>query len=318
MLDFIRKQVTASGGLGGGSGGGHNPIMGALWVLAAMTFLAVLITISRFAALEGMDPLQLAFFRNAFCVMWMLPLFWWRGLSLVRTRNLRLYSVRVALSFVAITAMFHAAALIPIGEITAISFLSPLFGTVFAILLLGERVRYRRWLALGIGFFGAMVILRPTMATLGAGQMAALVAALAVGVIGPLVRRLTREDDADRVVFVTNLMLTPLSLVPALMVWEWPPVWLWPYLVAMGLAAVLGHMALVRGYSVAEASLVMTLKFVRLPIVVVLGYVAFGELIDGWTWVGALIIFAASAYITRREAAISQDPGKPADEVRPL
>ena len=150
-----------------------------------------------------------------------------------------------------------------------------------------------------------MIILRPTGGVFGFGQSAALVSALALGVIGPLVKHLTLEDDADRVVFLTNLMLTPLSLVPALFVWSWPPAELWPYLVAMGLMAVLGHMALVRGYALMDASLVMTFKFVRLPFAVLLGYLAFQESIDTWTWVGGFIIFAASLYVTRREAMLT-------------
>jgi drug/metabolite transporter (DMT)-like permease len=74
----------------------------------------------------------------------------------------------------------------------------------------------------------------------------------------------------------------------------------------MGLFAVLGHMTLVRGYAVSDASLVMTFKFSRLPFAVLVGYLAFGELIDGWTWVGAIIIFAAALYVTHREAQMAR------------
>ncbi|GAG14632.1 unnamed protein product, partial [marine sediment metagenome] len=140
----------------------------------------------------------------------------------------------------------------------------------------------------------------------GFGQIAALTSAMAIGVIGPLVKQLTSTDDADRIVFITNLLLTPLSLIPALFVWTWPPLELWPLLVLMGLFAVLGHMTLVRGYAVSDASLVMTFKFSRLPFAVLLGYLAFGELIDGWTWVGAIIIFAAALYVTHREAQMAR------------
>jgi drug/metabolite transporter (DMT)-like permease len=277
------------------------PLAGALWVAAAMALLAALVTLGRYASKTGVDPLQVVFFRNLFCVIWMLPLFAWRGLSLVSTDNIRLYGMRVALSFIAMTSMFQAVALIPVGEVTAISFLSPLMGTAFAIALLGEQVRMRRWLALVVGFIGAIIILRPVGSALGMGQVFALVSACAMGVIGPLVKRLTLEDDADRVVFLTNLLLTPLSLVPALFVWVWPPAELWPPLIVMGLVAVLGHMALVRGYASMDASLVMTFKFVRLPFAVLFGYLAFSETIDAMTWLGGFIIFAASLYVTRRE-----------------
>lgn len=271
-----------------------------------MALLVGIAAVGRYAARSGIDPAQILFFRNFFCVVWMLPLFAWRGLSLVKTKQLRLYGMRVMLSFISMMAFFQALALLPIGEVTAINFLSPLFGTLFAILLLGEHVGTRRWTALAVGFLGAVVILRPTGSAFGFGQVAALTSAMAIGVIGPLVKQLTSVDGADRIVFITNLLLTPLSLIPALFVWTWPPLELWPQLILMGLFAVLGHMALVRGYAVSDASLVMTFKFSRLPFAVLIGYLAFGELIDGWTWVGAIIIFAAALYVTHREAQMAR------------
>jgi drug/metabolite transporter (DMT)-like permease len=120
-----------------------------------------------------------------------------------------------------------------------------------------------------------MVILRPAGAAFGLGH--------GHRQVGPLVKQLTIADDADRIVFITNHVMTPLSLIPALFVW---PLALWPQLLLMGLFAVLGHMTLVRGYAVTDASLAMTLKFSRLPFAVLVGYLAFGELIDGWTWWG--------------------------------
>jgi drug/metabolite transporter (DMT)-like permease len=290
-----------------GSAGKHDhPFAALLLVTISMALLVGIAAVGRYAARSGIDPAQILFFRNFFCVVWMLPLFAWRGSSLVKTKQLRLYGMRVMLSFISMMAFFQALALLPIGEVTAINFLSPLFGTLFAILLLGEHVGTRRWTALAVGFLGAMVILRPTGSAFGFGQVAALTSAMAIGVIGPLVKQLTSVDGADRIVFITNLLLTPLSLIPALFVWTWPPLELWPQLILMGLFAVLGHMALVRGYAVSDASLVMTFKFSRLPFAVLIGYLAFGELIDGWTWVGAIIIFAAALYVTHREAQMAR------------
>ncbi len=290
----------------GDAGRRNHPVAALVLVTASMALLVGIAAIGRSAALTGLDPLQVLFFRNFFCVVWMLPLFARRGLSLVRTGQIRLYGLRVALSLVSMMAFFQALALLPIGEVTAISFLSPLFGTLFAILLLGEHVGTRRWTALAVGFIGAMIILRPAGTAFGLGQVFALFSAMAVGVIGPLVKQLTTNDDADRIVFITNLIMTPLSLVPALFVWVWPPLELWWQLALMGLFAVLGHMTLVRGYAVTDASLAMTFKFSRLPFSVLVGYLAFGELIDGWTWVGAIIIFCAAAFVTRREAQLAR------------
>ncbi|MDX2287700.1 MAG: DMT family transporter [Hyphomicrobiaceae bacterium] len=285
----------------------QSPLAGAVWVVIAMALFAGITALGRHLALAGIDPLQVLFFRNFFCVVLMVPLLVWRGSSLYRTNQLSLYGTRVAISFLSMMAMFQAVALIPIGEVTAIGFLSPIFATLFAILLLGERVRLRRWLALLVGLVGAMIILQPTAgAPPGLGQLFALVSAFAVGIIGPLVKKLTLTDDPDRVVFITNALLTPLSLIPALFVWAWPPLDLYPALLGLGATAVLGHMAFVRGYAATDASLVATYKFVRLPFAVLIGYLAFGETIALTTWVGGFIIFSAAAYITHREMRLQR------------
>ena len=169
-------------------------------------------------------------------------------------------------------------------------------------------MRFRRWLALAVGLVGAAIILRPGTTVFGLGQTFALASAMAIGLIGPLVKKMTGRDDADRIVFITNLCMVPLSLVPALFVWKTPTLEIWMALAALGLVAVLGHVTLVRGYTIAEASLVMTFKFSRLPFSVLIGYLAFGEMIDGPTWLGAGIIFSAAVYITHREAKLHKTP----------
>jgi drug/metabolite transporter (DMT)-like permease len=286
----------------GEPGSRNHPVAAMVLVTTSMALLVGIAASARSAALAGVDPLQIMFFRNFFCVVLMSPLLLRRGWSLVQTRQPKLYGYRVAVSFFAMLMYFEALARLPMGEVTAIGFLAPLFGALFAILLLGEHVGIRRWSAILVGFVGAMIMLRPVGTSFGGGQMAALAWAMAMGLVGPLIKQLTAADDADRIVFITNLVSVPLSLVPALFVWNWPPLAVWPVLVLLGLFAVLGHMTLVRGLAVSEVSLAMTFDFSRLPFSVLVGYLVFGELIDGWTWVGAIVIFASAAFVTHREA----------------
>lgn len=286
------------------------PMAAIMWVTLSMALLAGIAALVRMVTLSGLDSQVAFFWRNVFCVLWLTPLVALRGRTLFVTRQPRLYVLRVALSFVSMSAFFYALSEIPIGKATAISFLSPLFATAFAILLLGEVVGRRRWLALLIGFAGAMIMLRPlqgwgsnAFGAFGWGEAAALLSAMCVGIIGPLVKQLTHADDADRIVFITSMLMTPVSLVPALYAWSWPSGQQWGLLVLLGLLAVLGHMTLVRGYVATDASLVATFKFSRLPFAVTLGYLLFGETISLSTWIGACVIFIAGFYIARREAA---------------
>ena len=293
-----------------------DPVAGVFWVTISMALLAGLAAFSRAAINAGLHPFEVVFLRNLFAVVMLLPLLAWRGWSLAKSEQLGLYGWRVAISLFSMLAWFYAIALIPIGEVTAISFLSPLFGTLGAIFLLGERVRIRRWTALLVGFMGAMIILRPAGATLGLGQLCALLSAMSMGLTAILIKQLTAGDDPDKIVFLTNALLLPLSLVPALFVWTWPTAEVLPALLGMGVCAVLGHVALVRGYAATDASLAMTFEFSRLPFVVVIAYLAFGETIDVWTWIGALIIFASAVYITRRETRFGPRPRLPGDAPR--
>jgi drug/metabolite transporter (DMT)-like permease len=269
MPDFkLRLRAPASAAA-------HDPITGVIWITIAMALFGGLAVFSRMAMNAGLHPFAVVFLRNAFACLLLLPLLVYRGPSLLRSSNFGLYGVRVVVSLLSMQAWFYAISIITIGEVTAISFLAPLFGTLGAIFLLGEEVR-----------------------------LLAVLSAMFTGLTAVLVKQLTAHDDPDKIVFLTNMMLLPLSLVPALFVWTWPTAQVLPALIGMGVCAVLGHIALVRGYTVIDASLALTFEFSKLPFTVALAYLAFAETIDVWTWVGALVIFASAVYITRREAQL--------------
>jgi len=290
----------------------NDPVAGVIWITISMALFAGLALFSRMAMNAGLHPFEVVFLRNAFACLLLVPLLAYRGRSLLQSSGFGLYGLRVVVSLVSMQAWFYAISLIPIGEVTAISYLGPLFGTLGAVFLLGEVVRVRRWTALGVGFLGAMVILRPTGAAMGTGQLCALVSAVTAGLTAVLVKQLTARDDPDKIVFLTNALLLPLSLVPALFVWRWPTMETLPALLGMGVCAVLGHVSVVRGYAATDASLAMTFEFSKLPFAVAIAYLAFGETIDLWTWIGALVIFASALYITRREAKLKAQKALPA------
>lgn len=289
----------------------NDPLAGALWMLVSCALIAGVATLGRYATTAGVPPLQVVFLRVVFALITMMPLLVWRGPELVRTTQVRTYIVRVAIGLSAMTTWFIALSMVPVGEVTAISFLSPLFATIFAVFLLGEVVRIRRWAATFVGFAGALIILRPGMTEISLGVWLVIFSATAMGLSSMYIKRLTDGDDPDKVVFITTLMMTPVTLVPALYVWEWPDPALWPYLALFGPVATVGHICLARAFAAAEASFVMGFDFARLPFAVLYGYLLFGEIIDLWTWIGAGVIFAASVYIARREAQLRRPIPKP-------
>jgi len=287
-------------------------VQGVLWMLASCGFIAALSVLGRYAALQGVPPMQIVFLRILFALLTMMPLLAWQGRSLLSTSQWPVYFTRVTISLVAMTSWFFALATEPVGKVTAIGFMAPLFATVLAIIFLGEVVRVRRWLATLTGFAGALIILRPGIVEFTHGTLLTLVSAFFMGISALYIKRLTKGDRPEKVVFITTMLMTPITLVPALIVWQWPQQNAWLALLAMGPVATLGHVFLTRAFAAADASLIVSLDFVRLPFAVSFAYALFGETIDMWTWIGAGVICAASIYIAHRESIVARKKPEPA------
>jgi drug/metabolite transporter (DMT)-like permease len=281
-----------------------DPLRGAALIVFSMATLTGLTACAKLLSRAGVHPFEVVFFRNLFAAIVFSPLLFYRGRQLFDIRQLSMYGWRCLVGLISMLCWFYALSMIPIGEVTAITYLTPLFGTLGAIFFLGEKVRARRWTALAVGFMGALIILRPGVSPLGIGQFAALASTITGGLSVVLVKQLTGRDDPNKIVFLTHLFLAPMSLIPALFVWQWPSPTLFPLLLGMGVFATIGHATLVRGYSMMDASLGLTFEFAKLPFATLLAYVLFGETIDRWTWLGAFIIIGSATYIANREAKV--------------
>ncbi|MEM1159337.1 MAG: DMT family transporter [Pseudomonadota bacterium] len=288
-----------------------NAAAGIAWMMLSCALLAGVAGLGRYVALEDIPTMQTVFLRLLFALISFLPLLAWRGVEMVRTQHLRLYLIRVVIGLTGMSLWFAALAEIPVGEVTAIGFLAPIFGTIGAALLLGEVVRWRRWTATLVAFLGAMLIVRPGFAEVSYGNWLALGAALGMAAAGLMIKNLSGKDDPDKLVFIALCFQTPLAGIFAVFVWVPVPTDLWAIYALMGLIGMLGHITLARAFRAADASLVMSLEFARLPFAVAFGYALFGELIDLWTWIGAAVIFAAATYTAQRERQIQRGKAVP-------
>ena len=160
--------------------------------------------------------------------------------------------------------LFIALSLLPLAEVTALSFTAPLFATVGAALLLREHVGARRWTATLVGFCGALVILRPGVGAFSGASLVALASAVAMAAAQLSVKSLSRTEHPNAIVAIMGLLMTPMSLPPAVFVWVWPSASTFLWLLLMGLAATIGQVFLVRAMQTADASAVMPFDFSRL------------------------------------------------------
>lgn len=281
------------------------PIRGGLWMtFACLGFAGMNVIIRQLCA--DMHPFEVVFFRNLGGLAFMLPWLVKVGASALRTDHHRYYLGRSFLGFLSMLLWFSALALMPLAEATALSFTSPLFATIFAVVLLHEVVRARRWTAMIVGFLGAMIILRPGFAELDLAHALVLASSALAGINAILVKQLTRSESANAIVTYMTLYILPMSLVPALFVWVTPPLHTVPLIVGLGLLATISHQAMTRAFVATDTSIVMSFDYGRLPFVAAIAWFAFGEVPDLWTWIGAAVIVAASTYIARREAAMAR------------
>jgi len=275
-------------------------LRGALWMILAGASFAAMTAVIRHQTSE-MNPFQVAFFRNLFGLMFMLPWFWRSGLAGLKTKRLGLHGFRAAVGLIAMSCWFVAVSMMPVAEATALSFTAPLFATIGAALFLGETVRARRWAATAIGFLGALVILRPGEMELGLPAALVLVASAFMSMAALTVKTLSRTEKASAIVLYMGLIMTPLSLLPALYFWMPPAPMDWLWFVTLGLFATVGQLSMVRAFASTDISAVLPFDFFRLIFAAILGYLVFAEQPDRWTWVGAAIIFSATLYTAHRE-----------------
>ena len=285
-------------------------------MLLACVALSMIAAIGRHAALAGLHPFQTVFLRLVIALITLLPFVLYAGLDRLRTPQFKLHVIRSLNGICAMWLWFFAVAYIPIDEQTALSFLAPIFTTIGALLFLGEVVRLRRITAIMISLCGALIIVRPGFAEFNLGHGLALTSALAMGVTMLLIKSLTARDSALTIVFFSNLLMTPMALLPAIYVWAWPDPRLWLWLLGFGPCAAIGHFALARAYGLADASFVSAIDYARLPFAALIGWILFSELSDVWTWVGASIIFGATLYIARRELMLSKQPPAADNDVK--
>lgn len=280
-------------------------LTGALLMIGAAICFAAMAVLIRYVT-RDVHPFEASFFRNLFGLLPMMPWLIRNGWGSIKTERLKLHLLRGFLGFGAMSCLFTALALSPAAQVIAINFTLPILTTVLAAIIVRETVRARRWSAVAIGFVGAMIIIRPFGQDLETGAILALVATLFMACAMTTVKMLSRTDSANAIVTWMGLTMTPMSLLPALYYWQTPTLWQFIILVGIAFTGTAAQQLLVRAYRTADQSYVMIFDFLRLPFVAAMAFVMFGEVVDFWTWAGAVLIIGSALYIAQREATLAK------------
>ena len=293
----------------------NTPLRAALLMLASAVGFGLMAICIRLAS--ATEPTwEVAFFRNFFGLLSLLPMLLWpvlrqpqpvrRFFESVRTTQLPRYFVRCGIGILSMFCGFWAIGNLPLAQAISLAYSSPIFITIAAALWLGERVRLRRWLAVAAGFVGVLVIVRPWSHAFTAGTLVAVAAAMMNALVAIQIKQLSRVDKADTIVFWTYVLWVPMSLLPALFVWHPPQGIAWLWLVLSGVLGTIGQLLWTRALKIGEVSALTPISFMQLPIVTLAGWLLFAERIDSGTLLGATIILSATFYIAQREARLAR------------
>ena len=279
---------------------------GALWMIAAASGFTINAALVKSLGSTGMHPMQMAFARAFFALMALLPFLWREGLGALATRHPGVHLSRALAGSGAMIAGFFAMVLLPLADVTALSFTAPLFTIVVAVILLREKVRWRRWSATAVGFIGVLIMVRPGAGSIEPGALLALAMAAGIAIATVLVKRLPPNESKVAMLFWFCIASLALTVVPAILYWKPPSPSEWLLLAAIGTLGIASQSLIVRAYVAGEATFVAPFDYSKLLLAVLIGLLVFDETPDLWTLAGAAIIVGSTLYIARREARVGQ------------
>ena len=285
---------------GGMSSAPNKPLVGVAWMVTSGLFFVGVTGVVRYIGTE-LPAAQSAFLRYLLGLVFLIPMI----RPILRARltlpDLKLFTLRGAAHTLAVTGWFFAMARLPIAEVTAMNYMSPVYVTLGAALFLGETLALRRILAVLAALVGAMIILRPGVREVSTGHIAMLFATLGFGVSYLTAKVMSNRVSASVVVGMLSITVT-IGLTPfAIAVWvpPTPEQLFWIFVVAC--LATAGHYTMTLGLAAAPVTVTQPVTFLQLIWAVSLGTLIFREPIDGWVILGGCVIIGSISYLTWRE-----------------
>lgn len=288
-----------------------NPTLrAALWMSGAIASFSAMAVAGREVSAE-LDTFEIMTYRSVvgLLILWTV-LTATRRWGEVSRQSLGLHALRNLAHFTGQNLWFYAVTAIPLAQVFALEFTSPIWVVMLSLLILGERLTRVRVLSVCVGFVGILIVARPSPDSLNAGIVSAAASAIFFALSVVFTRRLTRHTSVAGIMFWLTLMQAGLGLLTS--AWDGqmslPSAYTAPWLLLIGCAGLLAHFCLTSALAIAPATVVVPIDFVRLPTIAVIGMWVYGEALDLWVFIGAAVIFSAN-YLniwveTRKRAAL--------------
>ena len=271
-----------------------------LWMVGTLlSFTMMAIAVRKLAG--AIHSFEIMFFRIIGALIILAPFVLAKGRASLKTGQLRLQIFRNVVHFAAQLGWITGIFLLPLSEVFAIEFTTPVWAALIAAFFLSERLNRGRIVAVVLGFLGILVILRPGVASIEPGALAVLGAAVGFAITMVATKALTKTDSAMTILLYMSLLQLPIGVVLAAPVWTTPdPLQLF-WLLVVGAVGLSAHYCAARALALADATIVVPMDFMRLPLIVLVGFVLYDESAELLVLLGAVMIFAGNYYSIRRE-----------------
>ena len=272
-----------------------------IFSLLGWMFLPVMDGFAKFLS-DDLPILQITWARYFFTVFFTLPImmFFFKK-QLVWSDRPKLQILRGLILLLANICFFYSISIISLAKALTLAFVAPLIVTAFSPVMLGEKVGFRRWTAVVVGFIGSLVVIRPGFVELNFASLAALGTGILYGFYLIITRKLSTSDNPLLTLLMTGMVGA--ILVSAIIPFYWvkPSLNQWSLMAGIGVFACIGHLFLILSLKYADASKLAPLGYTEIIPNVLIGYYFFSELPDNWTYLGLFIIILSGLYISRRE-----------------
>jgi Permeases of the drug/metabolite transporter (DMT) superfamily len=272
------------------------PLKAALWMCGAIVSFVLMAVAGRAVQVE-LNTFELMFWRSLVGFVIVTAIIRWRGgdFALVRTRHWGLHLTRNVFHFFGQNMWFYGLMLIPLSQLVALEFTSPIWVVLLAPLFLGERLTGTKLALTAVGFVGVLVVAQPGVQPLNLGHAAGEMAAIGFAINLIFTRKIMLHDRVLTVLFWMTLSQAAMALVLALATgFHWPSPSMAPWLGIIALTGLTAHYSLTSALGLAPATLVAPMEFARLPIIALVGVALYGESLDPMVFLGAAIIFSAN------------------------
>ncbi len=269
--------------------------------LLAWVMLPIMDGFAKYLSAD-LPVLQITWARYFFTVVFTLPImFFFFRENLVWTDKPKLQILRGLILLTANICFFYAISVISLAKALTLAFVAPLIVTAFSPIFLGEKVGFRRWSAVIIGFIGSLIVIRPGFVEINLASIAALGTGVMYGFYLIITRKLSTSDNPLLTLLLTGVVGAIIISIVMPFVWVTPNLSQWSMMAAIGIFACIGHLFLILSLKYADASKLAPFSYFEIITNIIIGFYFFNDFPDNWTFLGLFIIILSGIYISRRE-----------------